>query len=158
MKLLLRDSVVGSRGKDPLLHKCWGHEVEMHKQVNSVQTMYPCISALKKEIIRLIHSSCSHLENMSIICLMGISLQSMKWDRDQQEMAGLWLIQLQKEECSVVWNIYIKINFLGFLKTSWLNCAQILEELLQEDRHYDARYWSPLTIWNKGKLLWKSTH
>lgn len=32
---------------------------------------------------------------------MGISLQSMQRDRDQQEMAGLWLIQLQKNERSV---------------------------------------------------------
>lgn len=55
----------------------------------------------KKIMIRLIHSSYCHLENMSIICLMGISLQSMQRDRDQQEMAGLWLIQLQKNERSV---------------------------------------------------------
>lgn len=39
---------------------------------------------------------------MSIICLIGISQQSMQQDRDQQEMAGLWWIQLQKDECSVV--------------------------------------------------------
>lgn len=56
----------------------------------------------KKKIIRMMHNSYSHLENMSITCLIGISLQSIQWDRDQQEMAGLWWIQLQKDECSVV--------------------------------------------------------
>lgn len=63
IKLLLTARVVCSRGRNPLLHECQGHEDAIHKQVNSVQTMQPCTLALEENSAgTLIHSSYSRLE------------------------------------------------------------------------------------------------
>lgn len=53
IKLLLTTWAARSRGRNPLPHKCWGHEDAIHKQVNSVETMQPRTSALEKTLLGL---------------------------------------------------------------------------------------------------------